>query len=107
MANFMTLGTSFIYGNIPGIVAERSWSNVRIFGMNIFDAFDYISANILFITTSLLSAIFIGFVLKRDIALKELTNGGTINQKIAPILFYHIKFVIPALILLIFAFSFA
>ena len=107
MATFITLAVIFIFGNIPSILAESSWSNVRIFGMNIFDAFDYISANILFITTSLLSALFIGFVLKREVALKELTNEGTINQKIAPILFYHIKFVIPALILLIFAFSFA
>ena len=107
VATFITLAVIFIFGNIPSILAESSWSNVRIFGMNIFDAFDYISANILFITTSLLSAIFIGFVLKRDVALRELTNEGTINQKIAPILFYHIKFVIPALILLIFAFSFA
>ncbi len=106
VATFITLATIFVLGNVPSILAESVWSNVTIFGMNIFDAFDYISANILFIGTSLLSAIFIGFVLKMKVSLDEITNGGTVNTKIAPILFYHIKFVIPALILIIFGFSF-
>lgn len=106
MATFLTLAVIFIFGNVPSIFAESIWSDVRLFGMNIFDAFDYISANILFITTSLLSAIFIGFILKKKVSLDEMTNHGEINQKIAPLLFYHIKFVIPALILIIFAFSF-
>lgn len=106
VATFLTLAVIFIFGNVPSILADSVWSDIRIFGMNIFDAFDYISANILFITTSLLSAIFIGFVLKKNVSLNEMTNNGEINQKIAPLLFYHIKFVIPALILIIFAFSF-
>ncbi len=107
LATFITLGTIFILGNVPSILSDSVWNNVRIFGMTIFDAFDYISANILFITTSLPSALFIGFVLKKDVAIREITNDGQVNQKLAPVLFYHIKFVIPALILLIFAFSFA
>ncbi len=106
IATFLTLSVIFIFGNVPSILADSVWSDVRIFGMNIFDAFDYISANILFITTSLLSAIFIGFVLRKRVSLEEMTNNGQVNQKIAPLLFYHIKFVIPALILMIFAFSF-
>lgn len=106
IATFITLAVIFIFGNVPSILADSTWSNVKIFGMNFFDAFDYISANILFITTSLLSAIFIGFVVNKRVALDEITNGGTINAKIAPLLFYHIKYVIPGLILIIFAFSF-
>lgn len=106
VATFLTLAVIFILGNVPSILADSVWSNIKIFGMNIFDAFDYISANILFITTSLLSAIFIGFVLNKRAALDEITNNGTINAKIAPLLFYHIKYVIPALILIVFAFSF-
>ena len=106
IATFITLSVIFIFGNVPSILADSTWSNVKIFGMNFFDAFDYISANILFITTSLLSAIFIGFVLKKQVALDEITNGGKVNAKIAPLLFYHIKYVIPGLILIIFAFTF-
>ncbi|UNM95702.1 sodium-dependent transporter [Ignatzschineria rhizosphaerae] len=106
VATFLTLAVIFIFGNVPSILADSIWSDIHIFGMNFFDAFDYISANILFITTSLLSAIFIGFILKKKVSLDEMTNNGEINQKIAPLLFYHIKFVIPALILIIFGFSF-
>lgn len=106
VATFLTLAVVFIFGNVPSILSSGVWQDVHIFGMSIFDAFDYISANILFITTSLLCAIFIGFVLRKELAIKEITNDGSCNQKVAILLFYHIKYVIPALILIIFAFSF-
>ncbi len=106
VATFLTLAVVFIFGNVPSILSSSVWQDVHIFGMSIFDAFDYISANILFITTSLLCAIFIGFVLRKELAIKEITNDGSCNQKVATLLFYHIKYVIPALILIIFAFSF-
>lgn len=86
---------------MPSILAEGVWSDVRIFGMNIFDAFDFISANVFFILTSFLSCIFIGFVLKRAAMIEEITNDGTVNKKLAVPLFYYIKYFIPLLILVI------
>lgn len=100
-ATFLTLAVIFILGNVPSILAEGVWSDVRIFGMNIFDAFDFISANVFFILTSFLSCIFIGFVLKRAAMIEEITNDGTVNKKLAVPLFYYIKYFIPLLILVI------
>ncbi|VEH67876.1 sodium-dependent transporter [Rodentibacter pneumotropicus] len=42
------------------------WKEVTIAGRSIFDTFDYVSGNILFILTALGSAIFVGFVLKDE-----------------------------------------
>ena len=100
-ATFLTLAVIFLLGNVPSILAEGVWSDVRIFGMNIFDAFDFISANVFFILTSFLSCIFIGFVLKRAAMIEEITNDGTVNKKLAVPLFYYIKYFIPLLILVI------
>lgn len=100
-ATFITLAVIFILGNIPSVLSDGPWRDVRVFGMTVFDAFDYISANIFFILTSFLSCIFIGFVLKKSVMTDEITNMGTVNQKLAAPLFYYIKFFIPVLIAII------
>ncbi|WGE89616.1 sodium-dependent transporter [Actinobacillus arthritidis] len=93
----VTLATIFIIGNIPSVLGDNIWQNIRIMDKSIFDAFDYISGNILFILTALGSAIFVGFVLK-DEAKTELGAGKTFTT----IWFNYVKFVIPIIILVIF-----
>ncbi|AWW34333.1 sodium-dependent transporter [Mannheimia varigena] len=96
-AIFITLATIFILGNIPSALSDNVLKNVQIMGKSIFDAFDYISGNILFILTALGSAIFVGFVLK-DEAKEELGTGKTLTN----IWFNYVRFVIPVIILVIF-----
>ncbi|ELV09030.1 sodium-dependent transporter [Wohlfahrtiimonas chitiniclastica] len=100
-ATFITLAVIFLLGNLPSILSDGPWHDVRIFGMTIFDAFDSISANVFFVLTSFLSCIFIGFVLKRAAMIEEITNDGTVNNKLAVPLFYYIKYCIPLLIAVI------
>lgn len=93
----LVLGGIFIVGNIPSVLGDNVWQDVRIMGMSIFDAFDYISGNILFVLTALGSAIFVGWVLK-DEAKKELgASTGFTN-----IWFNYVRFVIPVIIAVIF-----
>ncbi|WP_025236407.1 sodium-dependent transporter [Mannheimia sp. USDA-ARS-USMARC-1261] len=96
-AIFITLATIFILGNIPSALSDNVLKDVQIMGKSIFDAFDYISGNILFILTALGSAIFVGFVLK-DEAKEELGAGKTLTN----IWFNYVRFVIPVIILVIF-----
>ncbi|EXI63112.1 transporter [Mannheimia granulomatis] len=96
-AIFLTLATIFVLGNIPSALSDNVLKEVQIMGKSIFDAFDYISGNILFILTALGSAIFVGFVLK-DEAKEELGAGKTLTN----IWFNYVRFVIPLIILVIF-----
>lgn len=96
-AILLTLATIFVLGNIPSALSDNVLKDVQIMGKNIFDAFDYISGNILFILTALGSAIFVGFVLK-DEAKEELGAGKTFTN----IWFNYVRFVIPVIILVIF-----
>lgn len=96
-AIFITLSTIFVLGNIPSALSDNVLKEVQIMGKSIFDAFDYISGNILFILTALGSAIFVGFVLK-DEAKTELGAGKTFTN----IWFNYVRFVIPLIILVIF-----
>ena len=65
-AIFVTLMGIFLLGNVPSILGDNLWKDFTIFGKSIFDAFDFVSGNILFMLTALGCAIFVGFVLKDD-----------------------------------------
>lgn len=93
----IVLGSIFIIGNIPSVLGDNIWKDVRIMGMSIFDAFDYISGNILFVLTALGSAIFVGYVLK-DEAKKEL--GA--SEGFTKVWFNYVRYVIPVIITVIF-----
>lgn len=99
-AIFWTLFVIFIIGNIPSVLSDNYLSGVTIMGKSIFDAFDYISGNILFILTALGSALFVSFVLKEE-AIKELNTAPWF----AKLWFNYVRYVIPALILVIFFYS--
>lgn len=96
-AIFITLTAIFILGNIPSALSDNTLKDVQFMGKSIFDAFDYISGNVLFILTALGSAIFVGFVLK-DEAKEELGAGKLFTH----IWFNYVRFVIPIIILVIF-----
>ena len=95
----IVLAAIFIFGNIPSILSYGPWKDVSVFGKNIFDAFDYISGNILFMLTALGSALFVGFVMK-DEAKDELLYKG--NHTTVNIWFAYVKYLVPLVILLIF-----
>ncbi|MCR4942133.1 MAG: sodium-dependent transporter [Campylobacter sp.] len=105
MAISIVLGVIFVLGNLPSAMATNLLADVSIFGKNIFDAYDAISATIFFVLTSLGCAIFVGWVLK-DEAKKEILQGSEKFKTIVDIWFLYVKFVIPFLILIVFIASF-
>ena len=98
-AIILTLGGIFLLGNVPAILGDNVWKNVTFFGKSIFDAFDFVSGNILFMLTALGCAIFVGFVLKEE-AKKELSPA--LNSTFIKVWFNYVKFVVPFIILVIF-----
>lgn len=96
-AILFTLATIFLIGNIPSVLGDNYWQHITIYGRSIFDTFDYVSGNILFILTALGASLFVGYVLK-DEAKKEL---GT-NKTLTNVWFFYIKYIIPVIILTIF-----
>lgn len=104
-AIFAVLGGIFVLGNLPSLMATNLLSDVKIFGKNIFDAYDAISATIFFVLTSLGCAIFVGWVLK-DEAKREILQGSERRVKVINFWFWYVRYVIPFIILVIFISSF-
>lgn len=100
----LTLGSIFVFGNIPCILAYGPWRDVRILDRNIFDAFDFISGNICFVITALGATIFVGWVMKQN-AIDEIDNGGVLPHKISGTWFALVRYVIPVVIIAIFAYG--
>ena len=98
-AIILTLSGIFLLGNVPSILGDNLWKDVTFFGKSIFDAFDFVSGNILFMLTALGCALFVGFVLKDD-AKKELSP--TPDSTFTKLWFNYVKFVVPFIILVIF-----
>ena len=75
-------------------------ADFKIMGKNIFDLFDFLSANVLMLLTSLLLVIFIGWKLKKDAFLDEITSGGLVKlpRWVGLSLFFIIKYVAPFVI---------
>ena len=101
----LTLGGIFVLGNLPCILSYGAWRDIKIVGdKNIFDSFDFISGNVLFVLTAFLCCVYVGWVMK-DEAINELSNGGKIKSKWIKIWFYYVKFIVPVVIGAIFYFG--
>ena len=76
----------------------------RLFGLSVFDFFDYITSNIMLPAGGLLLAVFAGWRLKRANYLDELSNGGKLKipRWLCLTIYYLVKLVAPVGILLIF-----
>jgi neurotransmitter:Na+ symporter, NSS family len=94
---------------IIGITASLSASSegllggVKIFGKTFFDFFDFASSNILLPLGGLFIAIFIGYVIKKEDFVKELSNNGTIrNAGLIKALYFLLRYITPLLVILVF-----
>ncbi|MCY6484766.1 sodium-dependent transporter [Clostridium aestuarii] len=90
---FSTLSVS------EGAVFEQ----IKIFGMGIFDLFDYISSNILLPLGGLGTGLLVGYVVPKEDIKKELSNNGKLKvEKIVDIYYFILKYVTPIFLIIIF-----
>ncbi len=76
-------------------------SDIRLFGMNIFDLLDNTATNIMLPVAAILTCIFLGWVAPKGFFRKELTNGGETGERIFPAILFIIRFAAPVLIAII------
>ena len=95
-----------LYGGV-GVFCSLSFGPLegfKLFGLSVFDFFDYITSNIMLPAGGLLLAVFAGWRLKRANYLDELTNSGNLNipRWLSLTIYYLLKLVAPLAISLIF-----
>jgi NSS family neurotransmitter:Na+ symporter len=70
--------------------------------MTMFDLFDFVSSNIILPAGGIFIALFVGWVWGVDKFSRSLSNQGQLhNQKLARAVFFLLRYVSPALILVV------
>ncbi len=84
-------------------LSQGALSHVKIFSLNIFDLFDYVSANVLMTFGALLAVLFVGHKLKRADIQDELSSGGIygVPRGFFKALYFIIRWAAPAVIIAI------
>ncbi|MBU5439371.1 sodium-dependent transporter [Tissierella sp. MSJ-40] len=88
-----------------GMVASLSNGNlsyIQIFGKNIFDFIDYLTANYFLTTGAFLSSIFFAWKLDKEVIKNQLTNQGAFQVDYIKAFYFLLKFVAPIGIIFVF-----
>lgn len=94
-----TLAVSFL-----GIFSTLSFGplkNIRLFGLSVFEIFDFVSSNILLPTGGILICIFAGWRLNKASLYDEVSNGGTLKLRLFRLYTFILKYIAPLCIFLI------
>lgn len=75
---------------------------LQVFGMSLFDLFDFVTGQIFLPVGGLLTCLFVGWHIPRKVVRDELTNHGTLRARYLPVYLFCVRFICPVCILLIF-----
>ena len=90
---------------ILGVASSLSlgdWSGFTIFGKNIFDSLDFLTAKIMLPLGGMLASIFVGWILDKKIVKEEISNNGTLKASYYKIFIFILRYIAPIGIAIIF-----
>lgn len=104
-ATTIIIGTAMILGSLCAL-SFGSLSGATVFGLTIFNLFDYVSSNILLPLGGMLISIFVGYVLDRSITMNELSPDSTRRGVLgARLVIFCLRYVAPICIAAVFLYS--
>jgi Na+-dependent transporters of the SNF family len=77
-----------------------------VFSGKMFGRIDAFSSNFLLTIGALMAVLFVGWKLDKNAVRDEITNGGIVNTKFFPVLYFLIRFVAPIAVIVIFVSNF-
>ncbi|MDR3414179.1 MAG: sodium-dependent transporter [Formivibrio sp.] len=94
-ASLMTIGAILLLG-IPASLSQSITAEMKIFGMNPFDLFDFLSSNVLLPLGGILICLFAGWIYGLPQLENQLGNHGNLaNEKLVQLVFVLVRFVAP------------
>ena len=99
-AAWTTTVSTALLGALPSPLLLGVLNGYTLFDRNLFDALDFLTANILLPVGGFFTCIFVGWKLDRHILRTQLTNDGALRFRIYGVLRLLLRYICPALLLL-------
>lgn len=100
-ATLLTIAALMVLGSTCALT-NNVLADFKLFGMNMFDLFDFASSNVLLPLGGILLALFVGWVWGRDNFQRALSNHGALsNATVTEAVFFLLRYVSPLLILVV------
>ena len=84
-----------------------AWSDIKVAGMNIFALLDNFTAIVMLPLLGIFTAIFVGWIWKREDMRAELTAEGGVDKATYPVIRFLLRLVCPVLVSVVFVFGIA
>ena len=87
--------------SVVGVLCALSFGpfeGFKIFGMTLFDFFDYAASNIMLPVGGMLISIFAGWYLDKNLVRDEVTNRGTLQARYLPVVVFILRYIAPVAI---------
>ncbi|MDF3000020.1 MAG: sodium:neurotransmitter symporter [Bacillota bacterium] len=96
------VGTLIMIIGIPTLLSFGPWSEIKVFGYNFFDLYDYATSNIALPIIGLAGSLILGFTWSKKVVMNEVTNHGRIKFGLKNIWYYSVKYISPILLIIVF-----
>lgn len=73
-----------------------------LFGIDYLNIFDKLTANVMMPLGAMFTCVLVSWFLERNFMKEELTNNGTINKHVTPVIVFMLRYITPLLIFYIF-----
>jgi SNF family Na+-dependent transporter len=82
-----------------------AWSHIKVAGMNIFSLMDNFTAIVMLPILGIMTAIFVGWIWRKEDMKAELTAEGGVDKTTYPVIRFLLKWVCPVLVSVVFIFG--
>ena len=76
--------------------------HLTIFGLGLFDLFDFVTAKIMLPLGGMLISIFVGWYLDKKLVWEEITNNGTLKVYTYKLVIFILRYIAPIAIAIVF-----
>lgn len=85
-----------------GLSLTGALSGFKVFGLDLFDLFNFAVSNVIMPIGGLCFLLFVGWYMKKEDVKDELTSGGAIKGKGFSFIYFLIRYVSPILVIIVF-----
>ena len=101
--NTWLIGTAIFIVGIPSALSFGVLSEWKLFGKTLFDLWDYMITALIMPISSLLVAVFVGWIRQKSDVFEHMREGSSVPQAVIALWLNALRFLAPVAILLVFA----